>query len=257
MFKLKNLPIVALFLFLFFACKQQTLLTYNSVNSTNNIYFCDSNGSEQLDTAFVSFAYSASSVHDSTIGITLRVTGVASPYNRTYGIAVDPASTAVAGTDFVLPDSFVFRAGLYQDTLFVKFLRATELQDTTHYLVLDLKATPDFSINIPFLYDALGDTVSATSFKIGVNDILTAGAYWGDIFQAYFGTFSVKKVELMNQIVGMPLNFWTNLNNLDLGPQAIYYAITFAKYLNAQAAAGDTVYEADGVTPMMMAAAYQ
>ena len=249
-------PIYLLLLFLVaaFSCKKDTLLTYNV---PDNIYFSDSLGEQVLDSVNISFAYSDASVQDTQLWVTLAVTGLAKSYDRTYGLVVDPASTAIAGTHFILPDTFVFHAGHIKDTLPIRLLRAKDLQDTTRLLILDLKATKDLATGIPFLYDVFNDTVSAVSFKVTMSDELGAGPYWNSIFATYFGTFSVLKVQLMHQVVGMPLNFWVNLNNLNLGAQAVYFAVTMSRYLKDQAAVGDTVYEADGVTPMAMGAAYQ
>jgi hypothetical protein len=246
MFKIKNLPIVALVLFLFFACKQRGLLTYGPPDT---IFFQDSASGIFTDTAMLTFAYSDPTVTDTSFGIFVFATGGPVGYDRVFSIAVDPASSAVAGQEYVLPDSCVFHANHVKDTLSIKFLRAAVLKDSTFHLILNLKSNQNFQVNLPFTYDIFGDTVSATTFTVGVNDILTDGPYWS-IFQTYFGAFSVKKVELMNQIVGLPLNFWIS-DNLQTSSAAIVYAINFTKYLNAQAAAGDTVYDSPGV-PMVM-----
>ncbi|HTJ13731.1 MAG TPA: DUF4843 domain-containing protein [Dinghuibacter sp.] len=236
------------------ACKKDTLLTYSP---PDNIYFDYGAAlNNPVDSLGVSFAYSPATVRDSILVIPVAVTGSPSGHDRSYGIVVDPASSAVAGTHYELPDSFVFRAGHVLDTLSVTLLRAQDLQDTTRFLILHLHAGKDFSTGMPFIYNG-SDTVSTLTFTIALSDQLTPGPYWTSVFTPYFGTFSVRKVQLMNQVVGMPLNFWVNLNNLNLSAQASYFAITMSRYLKNQALAGDTIYEADGVTPMTMGAAYQ
>jgi hypothetical protein len=243
------LPIIAV------SCKKDTLLTYKGAN---NVYFDYITTSlNEYDSLNVSFAYSDASVTDSIIKIPLAVTGLASSTDRTYTIAVDPSSSAKAGTHYVLPDTFTFHAGLLIDTLPVKLIRTPDLQDTSVMLMLDLKPNKDFTTDIQFLYDRVNDTLSALTFKLVVSDELTAGPYWTGIFAAYFGNFSVKKVKLMNQVVSMPLNFWVDLTNLSLSAQAAYYAIAMSRYLRDQVTAGTPVYEADGVTLMVMGASYQ
>lgn len=247
--------LLALLPFVMVSCKKDTLLTYKG---TNNIYFDYITTSlNEYDSLNVSFAYSDASVTDSVIKIPLAVTGLASSTDRTYTITVDPGSSAKAGTHYVLPDAFTFHAGLLIDTLPVKFLRTPDLQDTSVTLILDLQPSKNFNTDIQFLYDHVNDTLSALTFKMVVSDELTAGPYWTGVFTSYFGNFSVKKVKLMNQVVSMPLNFWVNLNNLNLSAQASYYAIAMSRYLKDQAAAGTPVYEADGVTLMVMGASYQ
>jgi hypothetical protein len=255
MFKLRNISIVALVLFVFFACKKQNLQTYNI---TNNIYFADSLGDQLFDTAFFSFGFSPVDVQDTTFGISVYVTGGPAAHDRVFSVVADPSSSARAGEEYVLPDSCIFHAGHVKDTLYVKLLRAAVLQDSTFHLILNLKTNQNFQPNLPLMYDFFSDTLSAISFRLAINDILTAGPYWTGLIQPYFGIFSVKKVRLMNQVVGMPLDFWTSnvLHDFFLGPECIYYATKFGKYLNAQAAAGNKIYEDDG-SPMSMAPAYQ
>ncbi len=255
MFKLSNISIVALVPFLFFACKKQNLQTYNI---SNNIYFADSLGGQLLDTGFFSFAFSPVSLRDTAFGINVLVTGGPVPYDRVFSVVADASSSARAGEEYVLPDSCIFHAGHVSDILYVKLLRAAVLQDSTFHLIVNLRSNKNFQANISLLYDQFSDTLSGASYKLSINDILTAGPYWPGLIQPYFGIFSVKKVRLMNQVAGMPLDFWTSnvLHDFFLGPECIYYATKFGKYLNAQAAAGDTVYEDDG-SPMSMNPSYQ
>jgi hypothetical protein len=91
-----------------------------------------------------------------------------------------------------------------------------------------------------------------------VSDQLTAGPYWS-VCTTYFGTFSVKKVRLLNTVTGMPLNFPAHGIIFDLSgsAEASTYAITMSRYLQDQAALGQPVYEDDGITLMTMGAAYQ
>ncbi len=238
-----------------YACKKEKLLTYDAPDS---IYFQLMHITTQIDSTSLSFAYSPASVQDSTIMIPVAVTGVAAKTDREYSVAVDPASTAKQGTHYVLPSKFVLPAGVLIDSFPVKFTRTTDLQDTTLKLVLDLKQNVSFHTDIPIFIGS--DTVNALSVTISVSDIMVPGPYWTSIFNAYFGSFSVKKVKLLNQVTGMPLDFPINgifYAGLTFGAQASNYAITMSRYLEDQAASGHTVYEDDGVTPMVMAASYQ
>jgi hypothetical protein len=150
----------------------------------------------------------------------------------------------------------VLPAGSLIDSFPVKLLRTPDMQDTTLTLLLDLEPSKDFNTN--FKNFAGYDTINALSFKITVSDIMVPGPYWTSVFAVYFGDFSVKKVRLLNQVTGMPLNYpIVGLYDLNLNAHSAYYAISMSRYLEDQAAAGNTVYEADGVTPMVMGASYQ
>ena len=250
---MNRLKYIILFIPLLFAgaaCKKQQLLTYSI---KDNIYFNYAPLAARMDTANVSFAYSPLSVQDTTILIPIQVTGVPKGQDRTFIITVDPSSTETATGHYTLPAQFIMPAGKLIDSLPVKLHRAADLQDTVKTLILNLEPNQNFNTDIK----ALG-TIGVLSFKINASDILLAGPYWNSIFATYFGTFSVKKLQLMNQIVGMPLNFpITGIYDLNLSADASLYAIAMSRYLKDQAAAGNTIYEDDGVTPMTMGAGYQ
>lgn len=236
------------------SCKKEKLLTYDTKAS---IYF---NYVQQvtvrLDTLNIAFAYSPTTKKDSTILIPIQIAGAPSSQDREYSLSVDPASTA-SPDHYVLPSKFVIRAGKMTDSFPMRLLRVKDLQDTTKNIILNLRANDNFNTDLQ-KWPVTGDTINTLTLKINVSDILLAGPYWTGVFAPYFGNFSVKKVQLMNQIVGMPLDFPINgIYSLTLSADASIYAITMSRYLKDQAAAGNTIYEADGVTPMTMGASYQ
>ena len=94
--------------------------------------------------------------------------------------------------------------------------------------------------------DALtGTSADYTTFKISILDGLQKPDAWNNSF---FGTFSVKKLKLMNTVTGMPLNA---LNDYDTYGSWVFWATMMNRYLLDQAAAGNPVLEDDG-TPMKM-----
>ncbi|HEY0174759.1 MAG TPA: DUF4843 domain-containing protein [Pedobacter sp.] len=260
MSKIKYISLFGLVLCLFTACKKDNLLTYDKANSADNIYFNYAPVSGLIDSAAVSFAYSAATVKDSVFKIPVAITGSPADHDRTYSITVVSGSTTAApNTNYVLPSTFIVRKGLVQDTLAVKLLRTTDLQ--TKALSLDLALQPggDFQTGIQSKLNSLFVSINVLSFKISFSDLLGPGTYWTNIFQAYFGAFSIKKVKLMNQAVGLPLNYWTTgwLTDLSLAARCTTWAIAMSHYLADQAAAGHPVYEDDGLTLMVMAPNYQ
>jgi hypothetical protein len=253
--KLKYIILFVPLLYIGASCKKQQLLTYDI---KDNVYFnFIQQGTVLLDTVNVSFAYSPTTVQDSTIMIPVQVTGAPIAQDREYSVSVDPSSTEAATGHYVLPGKFIMPAGKVIDSLPVKLLRAKDLQDTVKNLILNLSPNQNFNTDIK-ISPAPADTINLLSFKINVSDILLAGPYWNSVFATYFGTFSVKKVRLLNQIVGMPLNFPINgIYDLNLSADAALYAIAMSRYLKDQATAGYTIYEDDGITPMTMGTSYQ
>ena len=236
------------------ACKKESLLTYNA---SDNIYFFYKKSGLRLDSVNFTFAYSADGVKDSNVMVPFSVTGIPAKDDREFTITVDPSSTAQAGIHYVMPAKFVLAAGRLIDSFPIKLLRAPDLQKGTLFLRLNLQPNDHFQTDIKVI-EGLLDSINPLSLKINITDILGPGTYWTGILQAYFGAFSVKKVKLLNQVTGMPIDITINgIYDLNLNAKCAYYAISMSRYLKDQAAAGKTVYEDDGVTPMAMNASYQ
>lgn len=237
------------------ACKKETLLTYNA---QDNIYFNYKEGGQNIDSTTITFAYSVVAVKDSIFKMPFAVTGSASNHDRTYTVTIDKSSTAIAGQHYIAPTTFVLHANRLTDTMFIKVLRSADLQNQTVRLKLNLLPSADFHTDIKSVITVLSTTINTLSFKLDIADILGPGKYWSSM-TPYFGTFSIKKVRLINQVAGMPLNYYISawLYDLQGSARLALYAITTARYLSDQKALGHTIYEDDGVTPMQMGAAYQ
>lgn len=259
-----NILILAAFALLIAAsCKKETLMTYDA---SDNIYFnysylATSGPRYYTDSLNVTFAFSDSTHRDSVLRIPVAITGTAKNTDRNFDVTVDADATAIATRDFDLPSTFVVHAGRTTDTILVTLKRTLSLRDNTLFFTLRLKANDQFKTQIKyrsrvstdFQFIAPGDTSKTQTFKVLMSDQVQAGPYW-DNYAYYFGDFSEKKVRLMNQIAGMPLDFWS----VDLystsqhRANALYYGGVTFRYLSDQAYNGNPVFEADGVTPMTM-----
>lgn len=245
------------------ACKKDGLITYNA---SNDIYFNYKSGvdpSKQqlgtlIDTVDYTFAYSPDNVRDTLFPIPIAITGAPANTDRIYKIVVDAGATAIEGKHYAWPP-LVIKAGRVVDTLFMRFNRTADLRQGRVSMTLRLVPNENFSTDIQSRLGGYADTVNAILFKVSLSDMLVAGPDWNIYYASYFGTFSEKKMRLMNTVVGLPLNFWATSGGLNSAgiASAIYYATAMGRYLRQQAAAGNPIYEADGVTLMMMGANYQ
>lgn len=237
------------------SCKREPLITYNV---PDNVYFNYNVGfNAYRDSMVFSFASSDTSVKDTVLLIPFGVTGVAAAKDRPFKLVVDPASTAVAGTHYELPEA-VMHAGKVVDTLRLRFKRTADLASGKKKLLLGLQPNEFFKTDLTYriISNLVPDTVDVLTFSIGASDMLDAGAFWSGTYDAYFGAFSIKKVKFIHDLLGMPLDFWTVAPNNERRASAIYYASSAARYLGDQAAQGNIIYDEDG-TPMKMGAAYQ
>lgn len=248
------------------SCKKQSLLTYNASDNIYFNYIYDTAPIRYSDTVNITFAFSASSVTDTVFNLPVAVTGTASNKDRAFEVTVDPASTAVVSTDYVLPSSFLIHAGKLIDTISILFKRTAAIKSSSVSLLLHLKENDQFKTQFPYrgmlgndLYSIdPGDTIQVETFKVNLSDMLQAGPYWSE-YSYYFGDFSEKKVRLMNQIAGMPLDFWSVSSYSSTQQQAntLYYGGFTARYLSDQAYQGNIIFEADGITKMAMGDYFQ
>jgi hypothetical protein len=236
------------------SCKREPLTTYNAAD---NVYF---NYQIDLydfrDSMDFSFANRDASVKDTVLLVPLGVTGAGAATDRTFKLVADPASTAIAGTHYELPAA-VIHAGKVQDTLRLRFKRTADLTSGKKKLVLRLEPNEFFKTDLQYRIrgNATRDSMSVLRFSIGASDVLDAGPYWNS-YAPYFHTFSMKKVKLIHDLLGMPLDFWMVLPNNERRASAIYYASSTARYLSDQAAQGNIILDEDG-TPMQMGPAYR
>jgi hypothetical protein len=250
------------------SCKKETLMTYNASDNIyfNYTYLTTSGPMYYADSLSVTFAFSDSTHQDSVLRIPVAITGTAKSTDRNFDVTVDAGATAMASTDYVLPASFIVHAGRTTDTILLTLKRTLALKTNTLFFTLRLKENNEFKTQIQYrsrvsndlTFIAAGDTSSTQTFKVLISDQLVAGTYWSS-YNYYFGDFSEKKVRLMNQIAGMPLDFWSvDLYSSDQqSNNAPYYAGLTFRYLSDQAYNGNAIFEADGVTPMTMGGYFQ
>lgn len=238
-------------------------MTYNA---SDNIYFnytykVPSGPVYYADSLNLTFAFSDDTQKDSVLLLPVAVTGSAKNTDRSFDVTVDPGATAMAATDYVLPATFTVRAGRTIDTIPLTLKRTAALKTNTLFFILRLTANDQFQTQIKYrsrVSDDLrfirpGDTSLTQTFKVWMSDKLEAGPYWSS-YEYYFGEFSEKKVRLINEIAGMPLDFWS----IDLytssqhQANALYYSGLMFRYLSDLGYNGNTIFEADGVTPMTM-----
>jgi hypothetical protein len=239
--------------FLFSACKKTDLKVYDG---DTNIYFSKAAlVSSPFDSLLVTFAFQPQ-ITDSLVKVPVQITGAPSDKDRAYKVAVDASSsTAKAGVHFeALPPTFTLPAGKVADSVRVKLLRTPDMLNDTFSLVLELQPNENFQAGMvdKIANATTGQKLSYTKFKILVTDVLSRPKLWLD---TYFGTFTRKKLLLMSDLLGFPVDA-LNTTSTTIS-QVIYWAKYMQLYLNEKKAAGQTVYEDDGTTPMMMGPSVQ
>lgn len=254
--KIVILSIVLLSFLGFTSCTEDKIETYKD---TDNIYFSPAvypyvslNGATAVtDSTGFSFGFDDASITKRIYLIPVRVQGKLSTIDRKIKVTVDPTSTAVQGTHFTLPENIVLRAGREVDTIAVTVLRTPDMKTNPFTIVLNLEDNELFTTKMKTKVTNIltQKTMSFIRFKLTFDDKLSQPTGW---FASSLGVFTAKKFFLMCDLMDLePTMFNNKLGAPGLGiPDMAYYAGFMKRYLADQKAAGNTIYEADGITEM-------
>ena len=203
------------------------------------------------DSITISFASYAVDVKEYKIGIPVCLMGEVKSVDRRFDLYVDKAkSTAIEGEDYEFSDTACYiPAGKNKQTVYVKLLRSNRLEKETLRLVFSIRSNENFTTELESYknqasWSATGDQLCGTSYKVIYSDQYSCPTKWGWYGDTYFGTWTVKKEKLLNELMGWTHRDWTN-GKVTYGHLA-YAAKKLRNYLQAAADAGEPILEADG-----------
>ena len=192
-------------------------------------------------------------------GFNVMVTGEPKDYDRPYliGVVAD-STTAVAGTDYILPEGGVIKAGQVSDSLYVKLLKNDKLQETSVRLYVQVLPNEHFSTTFSqFAHDGREYNV----FDPRVYDLtftsMMAKPYWWESYSTSnpvengnLGYFTAKKITLINELYSLTYADWLDTDEggtgaMNLTRVKVIYK-KFALYLIEQYKNRTPVLEADG-----------
>ncbi len=180
---------------------------------------------------------------DSLFQLRVKIIGRVADYPRSFSYRViAEESTAEEGADYTLPDApCEVPAGEVYGYIPIHFYRQASLDGEERTLTLELQANENFSLPLTSWLPVNGtETVGTDVIRhtVTVSDKYVRLDGWSDMF---YGTYSDKKIKLMCSVFGLTL--------ADFLPDALSYVErkvlgqNFRRYLDAEAAAGRTVYE--------------
>lgn len=228
------------------ACKKSEIEAYHGQEV---IYFNDllSNSVSQRDSVILSFARMSDTAVDTIFNIPVAIMGKPVNRDRYFKVQVDQAaSTAIAGKYYdALPEQVLFKAGSVNGVLPIKIHRDKEMLKQIFSLTIQLVGNGDFQVNAAPAN--IGTTVVRRDrYKVLMTDILIKPDWWSSSVDSYFGTFSRKKVGVIETAAGY------NLSQIE--PYVLKYdwpfvnavARTTQVYLNYQNAIGNTIMDENG-----------
>lgn len=241
--------------FCWYACEYERLKTFDG---NADVYFTalrDANAYN--DSIAMNFFFFQGNIQDTTLTLSVTVTGGLSAVDRYVSIKANEQSTAVESVHYTMPNSIKIAAGAVNGTVRVTIHRAADLKipgTLPKVLILSLMPNEEFGINIKreLRRNKNTDTISVLDYKIIFADLMKQPKYWD---MNVFGTYSDKKFLLVcerNNIAPAYIDGQVIDGETMTPGEAYTYALITQSYLNEQAAAGHPVYESDGVTLMRM-----
>lgn len=213
---------------LFASCTKDEIDTYNKLTTGRYLSFA----STESTVAFSRYPGQQSVEYP----VIVNATGY-SENEMEYKISVVADSTTAQAADYAIPASFVMPAKCVADTFYVT-LNYSEKLDAEE-MRLTLKVEPNE-------YFQEGETKYAMT-DIMFHNFLVKPDWWtSTVTTRYLGTFSELKYKHFLQVVQVDLS---DADNSTIR----HYALIFKAWLAEQAAAGNTITEANG-TPMTVPA---
>lgn len=209
------------------------------------------------DSILFSFQNVKQEVKEYPMPVPVKILGYVTDYPRTFKVKVC-GGTAVEGEDFVpLAAEYTIPAGAVRAYFPVILKRTEKLQAKKISIELELVENENFHLLLPdYLYAK--DTLDATRLKIVYSEIISKPFYWLSA-QSYFGTFSVRKFNILNGIMGWTTTDWSSAgmdgSTITMG-KFNYAATLMREELQARADEGNPQYEEGEVTFMQLGRSY-
>jgi hypothetical protein len=243
----------------FFTACEKSLMTYKGPES---IYFSmqkNANPEESVYLPDASINLMNQVGSEVEFGFNVMVTGEPKDYDRPYrvGVVAD-STTAVAGTDFILPEGGVIKAGHVSDSLYVKLLKNDELQKKSVRLYVQVLPNEHFSTNFTqFAHDGREYNVfDPRVYDLTFTSMMTKPYWWesystsNPVENGNLGYFTAKKITLLNELYSLTYADWLKTDEggtgaINLTRVKVIYK-KFALYLIEQYKNHTPVQEEDG-----------
>lgn len=174
--------------------------------------------------------------------LSVTISGQIRDYDRPYLIAAVDSSTAVAGEDYILPSGGVIKAGEYNDTIYVRLLKNDKLLNQEVKLIVKVLPNEHFTTDLS-KYTTKRD-FDPCIFELTFTSMMSKPYWW---FSEH-GTFSVKKITLINELFNMTYNDWADVAGarMEGGSWRKFVRLKFCDYLLEQYQNHTPVLEDDG-----------
>lgn len=204
---------------------------------------------EARDSMIVSLAFDGTEEGYHVTLIPVSISGNVVDYDRPLSCTIGANTTAVKGEHFEIADEYSIIPANKRIGAIAVMLNRANFIDKIHAIDVNLIPNVHFQTNYTTIERSAADTtkVNMQQFRLYVSSFLEEPSSWTT---NYLGTFSRKKVYLVLELTGGDINeFYPEIGTPDVSLM-IAWGKVLKKYLTDKKAAGETVYEEDGVTEM-------
>lgn len=202
---------------------------------------------QTTDSIIASYALDITGAKYDTVYVPVSLLGFVSDYDRTFSYEIVPTTTAKEGDDFKILESKI-PAKRNQGAIVIQIDRMA-IKDRSEVIDFNLLSNNEFLTRYNKIEKSQSDStqVSLLSFRVVVSDLLEAPKLWS-VFQNWYGPFSRKKLYLIAELTGEPLDMF--YSTTPVLATIISWAQMLKRHLLQQEKLGTPVMEEDGVTPM-------
>ena len=177
--------VILLSIFMWIGCDRREIPTYNT-----GIHYIEFENSTTDSTIFT-FIYHPNA-DDYDLPIAVKIAGDKAERDLTYSVVVDEEFTTAESRHYsLLPETMVFRQGVFHDTCYVRLNKTEDLGRRSVRLVLRLVATSDL------LVGKVENSVAVIQFS---NTVARPDWWNSDVETYYLGSYSQKKFLLFLEV---------------------------------------------------------
>lgn len=261
----KQIKYLFLLLSILVACQDDDIMEFSSEDTT--VYFQGGAGYSipgdgsviyaptyrYIDSTVISFAGLASTERYKTAYLPVKTKGKTKDYPRPVKIVVDKEkSSAIEGVDFTVGlDTIAIPANASEFNVPVTLIRSDVLLEESKRIVFRLEENEYFKLLIPDYkasssWNAVADTLSALKFTVVFNEQYTMPFYYETFGEEFFGSWSPKKFQVLNEVMGWTVRDWNNAGNKVAYGRFDFAAKAVRRHLQEMADNGTPVTEPDG-----------
>ena len=177
--------VILLSIFMWIGCDSREIPTYNT-----GIHYIEFENATTDSTIFT-FIYHPNA-DDYDLPIAVKIAGDKAERDLTYSVVVDEEFTTAESRHYsLLPETMVFRQGVFHDTCYVRLNKTEDLGRRSVRLVLRLVATSDL------LVGKVENSVAVIQFS---NTVARPDWWNSDVETYYLGSYSQKKFLLFLEV---------------------------------------------------------